>query len=51
MKHRVLCRGSYFTTCHIAETGKVSIVSFKFAFLFCLTGITFVHCDATSQIC
>jgi hypothetical protein len=51
MKHIVLCRETYCTNCHNAETGEVSFVSFKFAFIFNLTGINFVHCDAPSQIC
>jgi len=48
MKHIVLCRGSYFTNCHNAETSEVSFVSFKFAFLFRNTGI--ILCIVVPQV-
>ena len=48
MRHIVLCRGSYFTYCHNAETSEVSFVSFKFPFLFRRTGI--ILCFVVPQV-
>ena len=48
MKHIFLCRGSYVTNCHNAETSEVSFATFKFAFLFGLTGI--ILCIIVPQV-
>jgi hypothetical protein len=40
MKHTIMCGVTCFTNCHNSEKGAVSLLSFKFAYVFLLTGIT-----------